>query len=152
MANYGTVQGVQDMLADYADLITGDIITPEMLTRFLVRASNKIDSKVSEIATVPLATVPDVINDIAVDLAVCLVLSRVSIQNNPNYSEWVKTFCEDPLEYLDNLIKNNPGLFDPDTTSEPQMLSDRKDEDRTFTVTRKSDGTTKGKSGTMEDW
>jgi len=149
---YGNIQGVQDMLVDYGDMITESLITTDMINRFLTKASNAIDGRISSIVTTPLTTVPGEIDDIANELAVCEVLKRLSIQKAPNKTDWVVRFCDGPLERIDDIIENNPGLLDADTTTEPLMLSNRKDEDREFTITRKTDGVTIGDEGTMEDW
>ena len=152
MSNYGTVEGVQDMLMFYTDLVSGGQISAAMIERLLVRAGNDIDAKLSAIATTPLATVPGVIHDIACDLCVCLVLKRISLQEDINYSEYVGIFCDQPMEKLDELIKGNPGLFTASGSSEPQILSNRVGQDRTATVSEKINGVTTGDDGTMEEW
>jgi len=149
---YGTLQGVQDALLGYTELIAQAQITTDMIDRFLTRASNKIDSKLIAIEglTLPLASPPGVINDIAVDLAVCLILKRQTVGKDPNETEYMKMYCVDPVTLLDDLIKTNPELFD-ETIGAKLMQSNRVGKDRKF-VQKITEGETSEDDGNMEVW
>lgn len=149
---YGTLEGVSDALVDYANYISSTKLTAPIVTRFLVRASNEIDAKLAAIVSVPLASPPEVINDIAVDLAVCQILKRFSVGKDPDETVYVRRYCDDPLKKLDELIAKNAGLF-TDSATIPLALSNTINRDRAFTVSTTIDGEDSGDDdGTMDDW
>ncbi len=154
---YGNTQGVDDGLLLYAKLIDpaatgGPSVPAAVIGRFLQRATNLIDTKIAGIpgVVIPLSPVPGIIDDIAVDIAICLVLKRLSAGKDPNKTDYVKMYCEDPVALLDSLIEKNPGAI-TGGSSTTLMLSNTVGDDPEFSVSRKQDGTTV-EDGTTEDW
>jgi hypothetical protein len=153
MANYGTLQLLQDCLQDYQEYIDTSTILEEQFTRYLERATRYIDAKLATVPGIilPLSPIPGVIDDIAVDLAVCYTLKFLSVEKDPNATEYMKQFCDDPIAMLEELIEKNPALFVPTGEAASLMQSNMVGKKRTFTVPiddEDSDET----SGTMTDW
>lgn len=151
---YGTTQGVSDGLVEYAQYIggTSPTVPAATIARFLQRATNLIEAKIANIPGVvlPLSPVPGIIDDIAVDLAICQVLRRLSVGKDPNETEYLKMYCTEPVTMLDDLIEKNPGAI-TGGASTTLMLSNTVGDDVEFSVSRIQDGVTV-EDGTTEDW
>lgn len=151
--SYGTLQGIKDEYLQYDQTVTTGQLSDAITNRFLIKATNQINVVISAIpgAVLPLAVVPDILNDIAEALAICLILKRFSISKDPDDTKYVQRYCDDPLKKLDEYIAKNPGEF-TGAASQNLMLSNTVGDDRNFTVTVQQGGTTVGDPGTTEDW
>lgn len=151
---YGTLALLQDALHDYSQYISTAEITTAQFTRYLEKASRYIDAKLATIPSIvlPLVSPPEILDDIAVSLAVCYTLRFLSVEKDPDATEYMKLYCEEPITMLDDLISKNPALFVSETASAVSlMLSNMAGKKRTFTVPIDDDDSDETE-GTMTDW
>lgn len=150
--SYGSVTGVSYLLEQYDELIAGGSITTEMVEAFLVEASGDVDAIVGKVATVPMAAPPQVVTNVTNKLAVCRIITRMSLGKDPDEIGYVNVFCKDPLEMLENAVKSNPAIF-TGAAGASTMSSNTLNQDRKFTMTETSgDVVTSTDAKTMDDW
>jgi len=156
---YGTVQGVEDNLLEYDDIIDKTKVTAEMVARKIVQADGVIDMRLASIvgmSPLPLADPPQVIKTISEYYATCYILTSLFTQKDPNESDWTKEFCVMAKELLDGVVEN-PDILGPDAISaDADIESSTEDLDEKAIIEQTSGGAAvepgdKGESP-MDDW
>lgn len=151
---YGTLNGVNNNLVDYSDLVENTAITEGMIGECRVHADGIIDARLACVvayASLPLANPPAIVNGISDDLTTYFVLRRLFTGKDPNDSEWVDKFYTRPLELLDKLVQT-PDIVG--TGSQEIVSGSTENQDRIFTVSRTSGGSlvSDPDDGSMDDW
>jgi hypothetical protein len=153
---YGSSAGVEANIKQYSELISSGQMTLAMVTTFRSRADAEIDSALSGVVAqsdLPLVSPPAVVGVISDLKVTCYILTRIYCEKDPDESAWVDQFCTKADDLLETLLENPEQILNATggEVADDQILSTTLDQDREFTVTTESGGSTIA-TGTMEDW
>ena len=102
------------------DLAAADqAVEDAAITEFIADADSIIDLYIRNVVSLPFATVPQIIKFLSKTLATCYYLRRIFGAQVEEYHDFIKTYCEMPMELLGEIRDGNAELEEdiaqPDT-------------------------------------
>jgi phage gp36-like protein len=134
----------EEKIIDLTDDEGAGIINEARVTEAIAKADALIDSYCGQVATVPFVTVPAVIKQHSITLAIYYLYTRRAVA-----PELIKDNYKDAIKHLGDISTGKAAL--PPTTEadyEDNIETSRTEEDRIFNMGKKSDGS----SGSLDNY
>ena len=134
----------EDELIGLTDDESAGIVNEARVTAAIAKVDGIIDSYCGQVETVPFTTVPAVIKQHSITIAIYFIYSRRSVA-----PEIRKDNYRDAIKHLGDISTGKASLPIPgEDTLEDQIEASRTEEDKVFSMGKKSDGS----SGTLDNY
>jgi phage gp36-like protein len=134
----------EDDLIGLTDDESAGIVNDERVTAAIAKADALIDSYCGQVATVPFVTVPPIIKQHSITIAIYFLYGRRSVMPEVRGQNY-----KDAIKHLGDISTGKAAL--PPTTEadyEDNIQTSRTEEDKVFSTGKKSDGS----SGSLDNY